>query len=257
MLIEQSPLYLQNFVLILTRVGAVLMASPLFGVRGMPPHSKIGLAVFITLIFLPLESAELVPLPPGLLPFVIAVARELLIGLAVGFAVTLVFSGFHMAAQIISLQIGYNISGVLDPVTGFESSPLDQFYSVLVMLLFLTINGHYELLVGLRQTYEVAPLGSLDASFLSSESVVRLSANTFVIALRIAMPLTAALLLADLGMAVIARTVPQIPVFLVGMPAKVALGLIFLMVTLPATVLVMGNILGRVVNDISFLLTPR
>jgi flagellar biosynthetic protein FliR len=256
-LLDQSPLYLENFVLILTRVSAMLLSSPMFSVRGMPPHTKIGLAVFITLIFLPLESTELLGLPPGLVPFVLAIGRELLIGLIIGFAVTLVFTGFHMAAQLMSVQIGFNVGSLLDPITGFQSSPLDQFYSVLVMLIFLSIDGHYQLIVGLQQTFEVAPLASFDVAFLNPDHAIALAATMFVVALQITMPLMAALLLADLGMAILARTVPQIPVFMVGMPGKVAMGLVVLMITLPAMALVMEAAFGRTVYDVSFMLSPE
>src|SRR3712207_5398183 len=94
------------FGLVLARVSGLLIAAPVFGARQTPAQTKIGLALVISLIFTPLQVQHVPALPPGVAPLGLLVGRELLVGLAVGFAVALIFTGVQVGSQIVGVQIG-------------------------------------------------------------------------------------------------------------------------------------------------------
>lgn len=251
MTFELSPLYLQNFALILARVSTVLVVAPVFGHRSIPPHAKIGLAVFVTLVFLPLESQQLAAVPNGLIGLVLAMAKEVAVGLIVAFTVILVMIGLQMAAQLVGVQIGFGIGQLVDPLSGVGSATLDQFYMVLATLVFLTMNGHYLVIEGLGRTFDVVPVNEFDATALQGDGMLLLLAAMFVIAIRIALPVMAAMLLTDLTLGFVARSFPQLNVLVVGLPLKVLVGLLVLMISLPATALLMDQAFGRLLDDIA------
>lgn len=255
MTFELSPLYIQNFALVLTRISTVFVAAPVFGSRGIPAQVKIGLAVFATLIFLPMQTRELVAVPDGLIGLILALGREVAVGLVIAFAVLLVFIGLEMAAQVMGVQIGFGLGSVLDPVGGVPSSTLDQFYVVLVTLAFLTANGHYLVLEGIGRTFDLVPLNTFDASTLDMSGMLLLSAAMFVIAVRIAMPVTVALFLTDLTLGLVSRSFPQLNVLVVGMPLKILVGLLVLMLSLEATATVMNGAFGHILDDVAVALT--
>lgn len=254
MTFELSPIYLQNFALILTRISTMLVIAPVFGNRSIPPHAKIGLAVFITLVFLPLESKELVAIPNGLVGLMLAIAKEVVVGLIIGFTVILVMVGLQMAAQFVGVQIGFGIGQVLDPIGGVGSATLDQFYLVLATLAFLTANGHYLVIEGVGRTFELIPINQFDATHLQGEGMLLLAAAMFVISVRIALPVMAAMLLTDLTLGFVARSFPQLNVLVVGLPLKILIGLGVMMVSLPATAMLMNQSFGRLLDDIALAL---
>ncbi len=254
MTFELSPLYIQNFALVLTRISTVFVAAPVFGNRAFPAQAKIGLAVFVSLIFLPLQSRELVAVPNGLVGLALALGREAAVGLIVGFSLLLVFIGLEMAAEVLGIQMGFGLGGLLDPISGVSSSVLQQFYIVLVTLAFLTANVHYLLLEGIGRTFEIVPINTFDAAALDMQGMVLLSAAMFVLALRIALPVMAALFLADVALGLVARSFPQLNVLIVGLPLKVFVGLAVLVLSLSATTAIIDGAFGHTLDDVALAL---
>lgn len=137
-----SPEWSAHFLLILARLTAAVVASPIFGARAVPAQAKIGFSVLLSLVVLPLQ-AQPVAISTNLFVFASLVGSEVLVGLAIGIAISLVFHTVEMAASIVSVQAGFGVSAVLDPLTGVQTGMLEQFYRLLVTLLFFAINGHY------------------------------------------------------------------------------------------------------------------
>lgn len=251
---ELTEPMLATYVLIVVRLSTALVVMPMFGARGVPPHTKIGLALFMGLILAPLQGP--LDLPPGLGVLMAAAIREAIVGLAIGFAVVLIFQGLELAGTLAGLQMGMGLSQVFDPLTGAQSTALRNFYGVLATLVFFMINAHHQVIAGLFTTFELVPLDTFTPDDLSMAALIRLSAGMFVIAVRIAMPVVAAVFMADLAMAIIARTMPQLNVLIVGLPIKVVIGLFVLVSAMPATTDLMSVAFGNIFNDLSALFAP-
>lgn len=242
-MLEFSPAMTYTFLLILIRTSGMLVSAPLLSHRGIPPQAKVGFAVVFSLVLVPVFAERLPEPPQHLGDLASAVLREALFGLALGLAMNMVFLGLQMAAKLIGVQIGYGLGGVFDPITGADSGVMDQFYLVLVTLVFFAINGHHLMVQTLAETLYAVPPGTFDPMQFRSAAVAAVGAGLLVTAVRIAMPVMAALMLTDLGMGLVARTVPQVHVIIVGLPIKIAVGMVVIIAALPATVHVISVVL--------------
>jgi flagellar biosynthesis protein FliR len=251
-----TPEWSANFLLILARLSAAVVAAPLMGARNVPAQAKIGLAVLLALIVMPLQAEPLTEAPASIFFFALLVGSEVLIGLALGIAVSLVFQTLEMAASLVSLQMGFGLSSVFDPMTGQQSGTLEQFYRVFVTLIFFAMNGHYLVIASLLHTFEVVPPGSADFTVIAGERVVPFFIALFVAAFQIALPALAALMLTDLAMALVGRTVPQMNVLIVGFPAKVGVGLLVLTAAIPFMTGFISAVFGRALIDVNGFLVP-
>jgi flagellar biosynthetic protein FliR len=239
-----TPEYTYAFFLVLLRTSSMLVSAPLLSHKGIPAYTKVGFAVFFSLVLVPLQG-ENPPAPPQHFGFVIDdTVREVLFGLALGVVMNVVFIGVQMASRIIGLQMGFGLGAVFDPITGAEFGSFDQFYSLLVTLVFFTINGHHLVVQTLAETTRAVPLGTFNPFLLTPNGITSLMAGLTVTAVRLAMPVMAALILTDLGMGLASRTVPQMQVLIVGAPIKILVGVVVLGAALPATVTLLHGILG-------------
>jgi len=242
---ELSPQFTYAFFLILIRTSAMLVSAPLLSHKGIPAWTKIGFAVFFALVLVPIQRGELPQPPETFGPMIAAVISETLFGLALGLAMQLVLVSLQMGSHILGVQMGFGLGSVYDPMTGAQFGAFDQFYSVLVTLVFFTINGHYLVIQTLAETVHAVPLGSWDPLSLQAGALAGLFTGLLVTAVRIAMPVTAALFLTDVGMGFVARTMPQANVLIVGMPLKIGVGLIVLIAALPVTATLMQSVIGN------------
>lgn len=239
-----TPEYTYAFFLILLRTSSMLVSAPLLSHKGIPAYTKIGFCIFFSLVLVPLQGDH-PPAPPQNFGIVIDnVSREVLFGLALGVVMNIVFIGVQMASRIIGLQIGFGLGAVFDPITGAEFGTFDQFYSLLVTLVFFTMNGHHLVVQTLAETTRAVPLGTFNPFLVTPDAIASLIAGLTVTAVRLAMPVMAALILTDLGMGLASRTVPQMQVLIVGAPIKILVGLIVLGAALPATVTLLHGVLG-------------
>jgi flagellar biosynthetic protein FliR len=224
-----------KLLLMAVRISGMFLIAPIFGMRGVPVHFKIGLAFFMGLIALPgvpsvQEWSAIFGSPIWLL---LMVVKELAVGLVIGYTATLVFSAIQVAGQFIDLQIGFSIVNVMDPQTGFHMPIIGSFKNLLALLLFLGIDGHYGLITAIMQSFQFVPLGGFTFTEGLLEFFFKSFSVMFLLALKISMPVVAALFLADVGFAIMARTVPQMNIFVVGLPVKLLLGFFMLILTMP------------------------
>lgn len=233
-----SPQWSANFLFIFARLSAAVIALPVFGARGVPAPAKIGLAALLSLIVLPLQqNVELSPAAAAastnVLVFASVLGSEVMIGLAIGVAISLIFAGLEMASSLVGVQMGFGLQGVIDPLSGGQGGVLDPFFQLLVTLTFFAINGHHMVIQGLLHTFEVVPPGAADISLIAGDRVAPFFTALLTVAIRVALPVTGALILTDLAMGLAARTTPQMNVLVVGFPAKIGVGLVVLAASTP------------------------
>lgn len=225
------------FLLIFARLSGVFSTAPVLGSRNIPVIARVGLALALALILLPPLAVQQVAVPPALPAYVTVVIREFVAGLIIGYACSLVFFAVQAAGHLLDLQVGFGIVNVLDPQFGQQVPLIGNFYYLMALMVLLAVNGHHLLLAGLYASFQVLPLTApqfADGQLLAL--MTQLVVAVFTIALKIAMPVLVALFLTDVAMGVLNRTMPQMNIFMVGLPGKIFVGLFLIFLSLPAFV---------------------
>lgn len=243
-----SSAVVERGVLIFVRVLTALATGPVFGHRAVVAPVKIGLAMALT-------YASLMANPPATsssdgLTFLLAVGTEVLMGALIGFVSMLAFQALEMAGGLISMEMGLSFPASINSVLPSQGGLIEQFYVLLATLIFFAIRGHHALLMALGRTLEVAPPGSFVMDAIIAERLIHLSAAIFVSSVQIALPVLATLLLTDLALAMINRAIPRAPVFVLGMPLKVAAGLAALMTAWPLMIPVVQRMISQAARDV-------
>ncbi len=239
-----TPEYTWGFLLILFRTSGLLVSAPMLSHRAIPAQARIGLAVFLALVMVPLQAQHLPAAPVDLGHLAAGVLSEALFGLALGLAMQLVFTGLQMGSHILGVQMGFGLGSIYDPVTGAQFGAFDQFYTVLVALVFFGMNGHHIVIQAFAETLRAVPPGTWNPLVLQADGIAGLASGLMVTAVRVAMPIVVALFLTDVGMGFVAKTVPQANILVVGMPLKIGVGLLVLIAALPATASLMQAVIG-------------
>lgn len=222
------------FLLVLVRVAAILGTMPLLGERMVPRQVKVAMALLLALLLFPAVAGTITPrVPDNPLAWVPALVLEVLVGGVIGFTVRLITSAFEFAGEVMGFVLGLSLAQAVDPQTRLQVPIIGQFLTVLSFLTFLSINAHHVLIGALVTSFEwVPPFGmSVTAGF--ADLVVDLAFQLFRLGLQIAAPVIAAILLANVGLGIVARAVPQMHVMLVAMPMTIAVGFLVLGLSLP------------------------
>jgi flagellar biosynthetic protein FliR len=219
--------------LIFLRVAGIVFSAPVLDSATIPATFKVGLALAVSVLMLPVLETTVSVADLSLMTFVIGVASEVAIGITIGLSVKLMFTGIQLAGQVAGHQMGFAIANVVDPATSIQIPILAQFYNLTAMLVFLAINAHHMFFSALVDSYTVIPPLALNFSPRLVGMMMQLAADMFVVAIKVGAPLITVMLLVSVGLGLIARTVPQIHVFIVGMPMKIIVGLIFMIIAAP------------------------
>lgn len=214
------------------RTLALFTALPVLGTRTVPARVRVALSGFIALAAQgSLPAAPVVPLDSAL-AFAL-VAQQMVIGLALGFAVRVVFASVEFAGEIIGLQMGLNFAGFFDPVTASSGTATSRFYGTTIAWLFVVSGGHLLVVAALVQSFGAFPVGPEPFAFVHQVQPQRWGADIFTLGLWIALPLVAMLLLVNLVLGLVSRVAAQLNVFSIGFPVTLGLGLLGLLLTLP------------------------
>ena len=205
-----------TFTLVLARVGALVMLAPVFGSKSIPMQARVMITVSITLLATPLVAAQ----PPAdmtnLMTYARYLANEALIGLLLGFGITLLLTGIQVTGQIVSQLGGTALADVFDPTLDTNVSVYSQIFYTLTLAMFVLLDGHRLLMDALLDTYTWLPPGQATLGKTYVEVLTTLLSQSFVLGIRAAAPAMTALLLATLVLGLIGRTMPQINLLAVG-----------------------------------------
>lgn len=241
-LLSLPPNGLVVFLLVLVRASAIFLVAPILGNATTPARVRVGLALLLAVIFTPFLMKQ--PLAVDVsspFPLAIAVLQELTVGFLIGFLAQLLFVSMQLAGQVVGMQMGFGLANVFDPTSHAQVSVLSQFYLFLGVLVFLLLDGHHWLVIALEKSFSSVPLGTFT---LDGRVVGLLLARTndlFWTALMLMAPVLGVLALAELAMAIVARIMPQMNVFVAAFPVKIGLGIITLLAAFPLIVAYMGT----------------
>lgn len=214
------------FLLVFVRVTSFFIMMPLFSYRTIPATHKIGFGFFLAWIMFYTIDAPVLEINGA---YFLLIMKEALVGLLVGFIAYLVLSAIQIAGGFIDFQMGFAIANVIDPQTGAQSPLTGQYFYIISLLFLLSVNGHHLLIDGVYYSYQFVPIDQAWIPF-GNESFVKFIlkafSSMFMIALQMSLPVVGSLFLVDVALGIVARTVPQLNVFVVGLPLKIGVSFI-------------------------------
>jgi flagellar biosynthesis protein FliR len=221
----------EAFVLIATRVLAVLATSPVLGMKNVPAQAKVGLGLFTALVLVPVIAKQ--GLPPDADVSWTALAGEALVGALAGFAATVAYTAVSFGASLLDFQAGFSMGALYDQTLGTQGAVLERFYGTLAALLFFQTDAHHLVIQALLQLFTVVPIGTFSLSKINPDLLAQIAASSFMVAFELVFPVLVALLLADMALGVLSRVAPQFGIFQIGMQVKVGLTLLIVAGTMP------------------------
>lgn len=238
----------QIFLLVLVRMTGLFLITPIFSRNNIPNILKIGFSFFCSIVLVSVVEFEISNLTSYEL--IIFSMKELLVGLMLGFISYLFFTTLYLAGQIIDMQTGFGMVNVLDPQQNIQVPIMGTFYFIISTLVFLIIDGHHILIEALVNSYDYIPIGQFKFAGDIVNQLVRILTQTFIISLKISGPVLAAIFLTDVLLGILAKTMPQMNVFIVGMPLKIFIGIATVIITLPLFIATLQNIFASMNEEI-------
>lgn len=234
------------FLLVFVRATGIFIISPFFSSQNIPNTIKIGLAASISII-LTIVMPDYVS-PEGQL--IIIIIKELMVGYILGYIAYAFFSAFYVMGQIVDMKIGFGMVNVIDPQNKIQVPLMGNFYYILAFLMMLAFDGHHSIIRALVDSYSFIPINGFNYNEEIVNFLINSLAKSFEIGFKLSTPVVAVIFLTDLVLGIISKTIPQMNVFVVGMPLKVLIGLFLILISMTVFLSVASNIFGIITNDL-------
>lgn len=214
------------------RIGACLMVAPVFGAGVVPPRARLVLAGALTLMVAPLLQQPDVPMFSG--AGLIVTLQQILVGVAIGFVLQIVFDALAMGGQLLANTMGLSFAFNVDPLRGTGAPVVGQFYTLIATLTFLALNGHLAVVQALVDGFNTLPISVDGLAPEGFRQVALWGVQLFRGALMVALPGVTALLIVNLAFGVVSRAAPSLNLFAIGFPVTLIGGLLIILAGLPA-----------------------
>ncbi|SEH73136.1 flagellar biosynthetic protein FliR [Halobacillus karajensis] len=239
-----DAIYLTNipaFLLILVRVTSFFVTLPLFSYRTVPTRHKIAFSFFLAVMMYFTVPTPSLPIDSE---YFLLLLKEMGVGIAVGLLAYIILAAIQIAGGFIDFQMGFAIANVIDPQTGAQSPLIGQYLYMMTLLFILAVDGHHLMIDGVFYSYEWIAVDQFlplrDERWIVF--VIQSFNQMFVIAFLMAVPIVGCLFLVDIALGIIARTVPQLNVFVVGLPLKIFVALSVLVIAMTFYVMLIRNL---------------
>lgn len=251
--LEDTALYerLAAFFLLTVRLSAMFVAAPFFSASALSVPVRVAFAMAFALVSV--ASINVPPFDLFSIKGIVLVAQEIIIGAAIGLTVQLAFAAVSMAGEQIAASMGIGFASMIDPQTGAQSPVLTQFMSIMLLLIFLVVEGHHVLLRHVVASYGVLPVGG---DFLDPKmflDITKAAGLIFSAAFIIGLPLIAALFFVNIIVGLLTRVAPQMNIFSIGFPLTILVGFVLLMIALPSmskTIASFLNVVSQITRDV-------
>lgn len=250
-LINNLFLKIDILLLVFVRFLGFFATTPIFGGRNTPVYSKIGFSLIISTLLLSNMPTMTVNYDNHIIGYGVLIIKELVVGMLFGFIVYLIFSVFYLAGQLIDYHVGFTMVSVMDPLSQIQVPVTGNLYYFIVLAVLLATNGHHSLIQALFYSYEVLPIGK---AIFSNNAIIgnyiNIITNMFIIAVKISSPIIGTILILDVALGILARTVPQMNMFVIGLPLKIIMGLGCLIVVMPLFSLIYNYVSQELMNEL-------
>jgi len=238
------------FALVLARVAGLFSAIPMFGARVVPNRIKAPLIFSLALLLFPIiRSHTNLPVSAEIFSLALLVVREALIGLTLGLVSQFVFGAVEFCGQQVGTQIGLSMASLFDPNTQANVPTMAMFQGALATLVYLSLGVHHIFIRGIVDSYALIPIGAWHTSPGLLHFLIEASTGIFIIGIKLAAPVSVALLATSVALGIVARSFPAMNVFMVSMPLNIGIGLIILGVSLPVFLRVLEVAFGGVAGQ--------
>lgn len=229
---DQLSAWLVMFLWPFVRMLALISTAPVFGESRVPRHVKVGLAALLAIVIAP-TLAPMPAVPVVSLPGVWIITQQVLIGVAMGFSMRLVFTAVQAAGEYIGLQMGLSFASFFDPTSGGQTMVLARLLNMLAMLIFLAFDMHLMVITMLVESFQVLPIANAPLAANGWMLLVLSAGRIFSTGLMLALPLITVLLTINLAMGILNRASPQLSIFAVGFPVTLLIGIAMLRLLIP------------------------
>jgi flagellar biosynthetic protein FliR len=214
-----------RFGLLLVRPGMLVIVAPAMGGAFTPAPVKVAITVLLALVLAPTVA---VPAAGSDISLTLIIAREVVIGLALGLAVRAIIAAAELGGHLSGYQIGFSYAATIDPASGVRNSVITSLYGLLALLTFFAVNGHHQILRALVASYDGLPIGGghIDPSILTG--VRQILGLIFTLGVRLAAPLVLVLLIVELAIGLVSRSAPSLNFMVIGYPVRLVVGLVVL-----------------------------
>lgn len=224
---------LVSFFLILTRIGAFVLTSPIFSWKVLPVRSKMAIVLVLSAFFAVLTPNPYQGQSPDLLLITLLTAQEAVYGLAMGLIAFSLFAVIRQAGRFLERQMGLTMAKILDPFTGEQSQPVGMILEIMFILLLFNTEAHHLLLGILSRSYEIYPAGQIPAISRLFESVLISGSVMLTLMLQMAAPMLAVFLLLMVVLGFMARVAPETNILFLSLPIRVGVGLLIVRIFIP------------------------
>lgn len=225
---------IEIWLLVLLRISVLVFLLPILSTEEVPSRFKAGLAFFLSIIIFPVLPQTAINIPPNLPAYIFMAMKELYIGAVMGFAATFLFAGLRFAGAWIDGETGFNMTQIMNPMAQEEDTAVAHLIFIIFVLLLLATGGYAFYLQALAESFRLIPLtGAQMASRDMMEVFTILTTDSFLLGMKVAAPVVATLFISSVALAIIARIMPNMNVWMVGMPMKIAVGIMTLAFALP------------------------
>lgn len=219
------------FLLVFTRVIAILVVVPVFSDKKVPPIAQAGLSFVISIIVIYSTPLMEIEYNANMIGYGFLIIKEIMVGLIIGFIVYMMFQVFLLVGQLISSSSGLSMSNMYDPTIGQQVPIIGNLYYYVAIALFLVTNGHHIIFRSLIHSYSLIPIGQGQLTSSIVGQMVTMLNNYFIISIKIAAPVMVTIFILDLALGILARTAPQMNMFVIGFPIKIMAALIMILMT--------------------------
>ena len=230
-----------TFLLLLVRCSGVAAFAPVFSGATVPAVMRAGLAGGLALVLTPLMMDRGLRLPSDGLGLTVTLLGELAIGAVLGLAVRFLFAGISMAGDVAAVQMGVGLPAALNPLSMIQSTSVSNLIDQIAILTFLAVGGHHTVLAALAQSLTLAPPLSVKFDGGTMEYLVGMFQAALVLAIRLAAPVGAAMLVSMVALGILARVAPQLNVFMLAFALSIGVGVLVLLAALPVLSAVMSH----------------
>ena len=241
----------QIFLLILVRMFGVFVAAPFFSSGVIPVRIRVVFSVYITVCIFPMVVHSFEAVPESMFAYALLVGSEALIGILIGFLLSIIFAAFQLAARFFSFQMALGIAEVIDPFSEVGITLVGQLWVLMGLMIFIAINGPHMLIMATFDSYKTVQLLKIvDDSRTVMKAMVDSFGAMFLVALKLAFPILITLLLLAIVLGLLAKAAPQMNIFMVGFPVQIGVGLLIMTVVIGAVAFGMGSALNRAFDNI-------
>lgn len=221
-----------SFMLIVTRLAAMMYGFPFFGSPAIPVKVRVIILMLLSFLILPMAGVEGMGDDWGLGMLALQMGKETFLGLMIGFGTKFMFEAFSLAGTFAGRGMGFAMADLIDPISAAPQSMVGQFWTLVAILFFISVDGHHFLIKLMVENFERIPLGDAIFPQRTGEIIVRGSSVMYQTALKLAAPALLLMLMIDVGMALLARAMPKLQIFFIALPLKLFVGVYALIVSL-------------------------